>query len=94
VIGVIDLAKEWTEEKHRRSWQRKSKAIAFCVVGVLTLVSAHEDEKDKAEQKAAGQKSEGQVEAANKAQSDMHSRREWRITRQRWRSTSCTVISR
>lgn len=67
-IGVFDLYKEWAEEK--RSWLKRSKGFALCLVGVLSLIGVHQDNKDKAAQKAAATKLEGQVEAANKAQRD------------------------
>lgn len=61
VFAAVGIVKDWGDYKHK--WMKTSALAAMCVFGVLTFVSVYQD-------RAAERHLEGEVEAANKAQTD------------------------
>jgi len=62
------LVKDWDDYKH--SWLKVGVLVAMCIISILTFVSLYQDNADKQSQRNTARKLEGQVEAANKAQTN------------------------
>jgi hypothetical protein len=67
-LAVFELIKDWDD--YRNSWLKISALGAMCLIAVLTFVSLHQDNQDKRAQREDAKKLEGEVEAANKAQTN------------------------
>jgi hypothetical protein len=67
-LAVFELIKDWKD--YKQSWLKRSALVAICVVAALTFVSLYQDGQDKRTQREDAKKLEGQVEAANTAQTN------------------------
>lgn len=67
-LTVVELVKEW--DNYKKTWLRTGALIVLCAIAILTFISVHRDRQDQQNQAKAQQKLEGQVEAANTAQTN------------------------